>query len=166
MKKSYHSMELPRRPAAISLRRTRLWVLVSAPGASDMDPRPLSTVATRMRSALDETGDEEIGERAADLHPGQPTTGLPPHRQVVHRAEEVVDGELGADVAAEHAGLLSLDDHVAEGLVVVPALAAYLLLLLLAELVQRAEEDRRAREVLDGGRDHVSRRRADPLLDR
>jgi hypothetical protein len=101
-----------------------------------------------------------------DLLGAQRAVRAVPGRQVVDGAEVVVDHQVGRVRRGEDARLLALLDERAEAFVVAPALGAHLLVLLRAQVVHRAEEDRRVVEVLDGGHHHVRRRVPQPLLDR
>lgn len=109
---------------------------------------------------------QEAGEVVGDLPRAERTVGAVPGRQVVHRPEVVVDDQVGGGVRGEHPGTLALLDEGAEPLVVAAPLGADLPVLLRAQVVHGAEEDRRVVEVLDGGDDDVGGGVPQPLLDR
>ncbi len=81
------------------------------------------------------------------------------------RTEVVVDDQVRRSGGGEHPAALPLLHECAEALVVAAPLHPHLLVLLGAQVVHGAEEDRGVVEVLDGGDDHVGRGLAQPLLD-
>ena len=99
-----------------------------------------------------------------DLLRAERAVGPVPRGQMVDRAEVVVDDEVGRGRRGEDAGALALLDERTEAFVVAPALGAHQFVLLGAQMVHRAEEDRGVVEVLDRRHDHVRGGAPQPLL--
>jgi len=75
------------------------------------EPRLADRLSGRAGSASRQAVDQKVCKLTAHLGAGQSSPHLPPHRQVVHRTEVVVDDDVGRDVVAEDTGPLPLSDR-------------------------------------------------------
>ena len=112
--------------------------------------RPSSGVRRPSRpwaQAVEEQGDVVL----ADLAGVHRAVRTPPGAELVDRAEEEVDRQVGRDVRTEGPGPLALLHERAEPLVVAAPLGAYGPALVLRQQVHRAEEDGQLVQVLAAG---------------